>query len=137
MPNPYIPALIAELARAGVTDWAVEQGGKHPKLVYVHQGQRRFYVFPASGSDSQHGVRNAVADLRRHLGIAAPAVAKSTRPKRKRIAAVEAAPDSFTVRPDPLLALLAWKPAPVVVPSRFRWSWAGPGRSRVEVLRDA
>lgn len=134
MPNPYISALTAKLARVGIRDYEIEHGGKHPKLIYQHQGQRRFYVFPASGSDSQHGVRNAVADLRRHLGITAPVVAKSGRPKRKRIAAVEAPPDSFIVRPDPMLALLAWKPAPV--PSRFRWSWAGPGRYRVEVLRN-
>ena len=131
MTNPYIPALSAELERASIHDWTVERGGKHPRIVYMHEGRQRFYVFPGSPSDGQHGIRNAVADLRRHLGLSAPVVVRSTRPKKRRAEAVVQVPDSFAVRPDPLLALLAWKPpAP---PSRFRWIWVGPGRHRVEV----
>lgn len=66
--NPYIPAIRAELTRAGVTDYAFQHGGKHPRVAWTHGGRRRFWVFPSSGSDGQRGLRNMLAGLRRAIG---------------------------------------------------------------------
>jgi len=127
--NEYADALIAELARAGITEHTIEQGGKHPRLIYHQDGKRRMYVFPASPSD-RRGLINAVTDIRRHLGIAAPKRAKSARPAKTRIIRDDAPmPTSFSVRPDPLAMLSAWKP-----PSRFRWVRTGGRTWNIEVI---
>ena len=132
MRGEYADALRAELLRAGVTDFEFQHGGKHPRVVYMHEGQRRMFVFPASPSDGRHGLRNAVADFRRHLGIAAPKQSRSRRIAKPRKAqdAISTTPDSFTVKPNPLLVLRAWKPA-----SRFAWIKTEGPTWRVEVLR--
>lgn len=79
----YTDAAQAEFTRAGVTEWHIEQGGKHPRIVYQHEGVERFYVIPATPSDSARGVLNMASDLRKALGITGPRVKKSTRPPRK------------------------------------------------------
>lgn len=132
--NPYIPAIRDEMARLGITDYEFRRGGKHLRVVWTRDGQSRFYVFPSSPSDGQRGMQNMLAGLRREIGVAAPERAKSVRPKKRRARDVLAVPDEFTVRPDPLLVLLAWKPAPP--PSRFLWVRTRGTTWRVEVLRD-
>ena len=119
----YTDAAQAEFARAGVTEWRIEQGGKHPRIVYQHGGVERFYVIPATPSDSVRGVLNMASDLRKALGITGPRVKKSTRPpsKRNRTTGVPM-PDSFYVAPDPFAVLLGWKPAPPT--PRAEWARA-------------
>ncbi len=82
----YVAALAVELARVGVHEHEVRTIGRfgHPRLYYIYEGREQYVILPGSPSDSRAGIRNAVGFLRRQLGIAAPAVAKSTRaPKRR------------------------------------------------------
>ena len=131
----YVAAFAEELARVGVTEYETYTHGRtgHPRFVYVYQGQTRTVILPASPSDSRNGLRNAVAFLRRQLGIGAPVVPKSTRPPKRRSAA--SAPISLAgtldARPDPLAVLAAWKPAPPP-PSRWTWRRIGPRQWAVE-----
>jgi hypothetical protein len=125
----YIEAIREEMARAGITNYEFEHGGKHPRVVWVQGKQRKFYVYPASPSDSRHGILNMLADLRRELGIAPPMRGKSTRAPKARAKAPPAAMPEITVKGDPLLRLKAWKP-----PSRFAWFRLSGNSWRVQVL---
>jgi len=110
--NPYIPALEAELRRAGVRTWHYELA-RHNKLRFWWRGQRQTLVFPQSPSDAR-GAKNAVAQLRRMLGLSAPKRGNGTG-KRRRAPAVDRPPELSGVAPaDPWAALRAWaaEPAP-------------------------
>lgn len=108
-PHPYIAALSAELARAGIRDYEVDTRRPHWRLSFMHNGQRRFVVFPASPSDSQRGVRNAVGFLRRTLGLAAPARGKSERPAKVRAERpLPSLRGALDARPDPMAVLAGW-----------------------------
>jgi len=72
-------AIARELAAAGIEEYRVEHGGKHPKLVFMHQGQVRNYIL--SGSPSDHrALRNMVHDLRGLLGLTAARSAAAAAP---------------------------------------------------------
>jgi hypothetical protein len=62
-------AIARELKAAGVDQYQVERGGKHPRLVFTHAGRQINYTL--SGSPSDHrALRNMVHDLRGLLGLA-------------------------------------------------------------------
>jgi hypothetical protein len=109
--NPYVVAITAELRRLDVK-FHFEKGGKHPRVVMDHNGKCQFYVFPGSGMSGAHGIRNCISDIRRLLGVPAPARGKSGMRKCRaaRLDDAPVLPDSFVVRPDPFLVLLALKP---------------------------
>jgi hypothetical protein len=71
-------AISRTLTAAGIGRYEITQGGKHPRLVFVHQGRRIDYVLPGSSSDHR-ALRNVVGDLRRLIGRP-PAQAGSDRP---------------------------------------------------------
>lgn len=94
-------ALIAVLKKAGCATYEIRRSRRgHPRLYYTWQGRERFYVLPGTASDSYRGVRNAVADLRRELGVVRR---KSARPRKAHPRAPEPLqePHSFTILPDP------------------------------------
>jgi hypothetical protein len=66
MRNPCIDAAITELRKAGIYDYEIAHGGKHPQVHWGANGTRRFYAVPGTPSDvrSAHNVR---ADIRRML----------------------------------------------------------------------
>lgn len=68
MKHEHIDRLVKELQRHGARDVGVEYGGKHPRINFTHEGQRRFYVTPLTPSDHRSGM-NSLADLRRILGV--------------------------------------------------------------------
>lgn len=141
----FIEAMAAELDRAGITEYEVAHGGKHPRLIYMHNGQRKIAVFPSTPSDP-YGLLNKVAFLRRELGLSAPERGKSTRPKKRGPAAPAAEKPpvltTFTAS-DPFAVLATWRPAPrapLPAPTaspRFLWTRTGGRQWRVEVMRDA
>ncbi len=59
-----------QMQAAGITEHRLEMGGKHPRLVYVQNGQTHSYTLPGTPSDHR-AARNLVADLRRALGLSA------------------------------------------------------------------
>lgn len=61
-----LAALRIELEAHGVHKVALERGGKHPRLVFTHEGKERSLVFPCTPSDPR-SVANTLADLRRLL----------------------------------------------------------------------
>lgn len=95
--------LFAVLEQAGVTDYRVEQGRKHRKLRFVHDGRERLYVFSTSPSDRRSTV-NAVTDLRAILGVRRERRDGSRR-RRLTIARAVKAPETITILPDPWEAL--------------------------------
>lgn len=130
----YVAALAVELARVGVDDYQVRSVGRlgHPRLFYTYKDREQFVVLPASPSDSRAGIRNAVGFLRRQLGIAAPTVAKSARPAKRRAGERDITiAGCLDARPDPLAVLAQWRPAPP--PSRWAWRRVGPRQWAVEV----
>jgi len=131
--SDYRNALLAELARAGVTEYEFQYGGKHPRIVFWHNGKRVMYVYPASPSDTNRGILNAVSGIRKLLGLAAPARGKSDRPPKARIRRDAPAPvlESFACA-DPFAKLAEWKP-----PSRFIWTRRTSREWRVDVVRSA
>jgi hypothetical protein len=66
MRNPCIEAAIAELRDAGVYDYELARGGKHPQIHWGANGARRFYALPGTPSDWR-SVQNVRADIRRIL----------------------------------------------------------------------
>lgn len=72
-------AITRELAAAGIERYEIEHGGKHPRLVFVHQGRPLSYVLPGSPSDHR-ALRNMVRDLRALLGLTGAARAAPTEP---------------------------------------------------------
>jgi hypothetical protein len=84
MANVCLDTAIAELKGAGVYDFKIVSGGKHPQLQWQINGVLRFYALPGSASDwrTPHNVR---ADIRRMLkadGLLAPvAVEEKHRPR--------------------------------------------------------
>jgi hypothetical protein len=67
--SPYVTAIRSELTRHGVTDYEFQRGGKHPRVLYSVGERRLMYVFPGSTSDSRRGVKNAIAGIRRQIGV--------------------------------------------------------------------
>jgi hypothetical protein len=63
--------VVAWLREAGAADVRVEQPSArgHPRIVSRWQGEERFYVVPSSPGDVMRGEVNAIADLRRILGL--------------------------------------------------------------------
>src|SRR5688500_19440798 len=65
----------------GVIDWLREVGAEgvhiahpsrgHPRIVFSWRGEERSYVVPSSPGDAVRGQANAIADLRRMLGLVA------------------------------------------------------------------
>lgn len=111
MRNDCLNALLTELNHQGITDFAVEHGGKHWKVRIVHGGRLYRAVCPVSSSDWR-APRNAVSDLRRSLGLER-VIRKSGRRKRKgrKRPAAERGPcptpaaPLAPVKPDPWAAL--------------------------------
>jgi hypothetical protein len=82
MSSSYIAALTAVIKAHGGTNYAVEHGGKHPRLVFWPEGQRLTYVFPATPSDHR-GIHNALSNLHRLMGVRRQ-LHKSARPRPRR-----------------------------------------------------
>lgn len=61
-------AIARELKAAGVGHYKVEHGGKHPRLVFEHDGRPLSYTLPGSPSDHR-ALLNMVHDLRGLLGL--------------------------------------------------------------------
>jgi len=64
-------AIARELKAAGVEHYKVERGGKHPRLVFEHDGRQLSYTLPGSPSDHR-ALLNMVHDLRGLLGFNLP-----------------------------------------------------------------
>ncbi|EPY00449.1 hypothetical protein [Magnetospirillum fulvum] len=64
-------AITRELKAAGVEHYKVERGGKHPRLVFEHDGRQFSYTLPGSPSDHR-ALLNMVHDLRGLLGLNLP-----------------------------------------------------------------
>jgi len=64
-------AIARELKTAGVEHYRVERGGKHPRLVFEHDGRPFSYTLPGSPSDHR-ALLNMVHDLRGLLGLNLP-----------------------------------------------------------------
>jgi len=103
VPNPYLPALIAELRAHGITETWVDRAHPHPRLYWRHDGCRRFYVVPSTPGD-RRGVDNALSDLRRVLGVKR-ITRHSDRPARRRNRTKAAVALTLTCRSDPMAAL--------------------------------
>lgn len=103
-----IQAVIAELQRHGIKGRLVKQKRGHPRIYFTQDGQERFYVLPNSGSDSRRGTQNALADVRRMIGVSG-AKPKSSRKKGYRPKQVEApkAPEAITPGSAGLAGLMA------------------------------
>jgi len=84
----YLPAIEAELRRAGVTAWDVIQG-RHLKVRFTWNGRTHTFVTPRSPSETR-GIRNCLADLRAIIGK--PQRRKSERQAKQRAAPVERLP---------------------------------------------
>ena len=104
--SAYAAIAKAELLRAGVTSYAFEIGGKHPRLIFVHNGRPRMYVLPGSPSDHR-GPMNMRTDLRRMLGLGAEQKAAPRERRRRKRYASDAAPPlpAMLPRPDPFAVL--------------------------------
>ena len=103
--SAYAAIAKAELLRAGVTAYTFEMGGKHPRLVFIHNGRPRVYVLPGSPSDHR-GPLNMRTDLRRMLGIVAEKGEPRERRRRKRYASDVPPPmPAMLPRPDPFAIL--------------------------------
>ena len=115
MCNEMLDSLIDELARAGITRWAVEHGGKHPKLRFSFDGRDLCIVYPGSSSDHR-AQANAVSFLRRILGVrrAPPPNPTKLPPNpghRARRQTISPPPAQISARPDPFAALARLLPA--------------------------
>lgn len=75
--------LFAILAEVGATDARIEDGGKHPKLVYCWKGRERFYVLSGTSSDPNIS-KVQQSDLRRILGLTGGPKRVGARRQRKR-----------------------------------------------------
>ena len=101
--TPHIRHLITVLEDNGARDVYVQMGGKHPRLMFVYDGVKQFYVVPGTSSDRRARI-NATTDLRRMTG--GRDVRKSKRAKRRRIQVIESlSAPTLTVKPDPFETL--------------------------------
>lgn len=63
-----LPACEAVLAEFGIADFFVENGGKHPNIVYRHGGVEHRYPMPSTGiTKGAHANRYVAGNLRRKL----------------------------------------------------------------------
>ena len=63
-----LPACELALAEFGVTEFFVENGGKHPNLVYVHGGVEHRFPMPSTGiTKGRDASRYVAGNLRRKL----------------------------------------------------------------------
>lgn len=99
-------ALIAVLTKAGACDVQIVQGGKHPRVSYVWNGNSGFYVFSGTPSDSRRGTKNAVCELRKILGLTEPVKRIGARRSRKLHSDSRPVPMPHTITPIP-----AWQDA--------------------------
>lgn len=108
MPEPYAPYLIAELRQHGVTEYELDDSGKHYKLRFNWQGQNLMHVFPRSPSDTR-GVLNCLSDLRRQMNVKRVVHKSSTKTTRRRNHTEAHRDLTITVKADPFAALAALK----------------------------
>lgn len=66
--NDYVTRIESFLGRHRIDDYRFVRRRKHRAVVVTHRGEVTTVIFPASGSDWR-GPRNAVAKLRRALGL--------------------------------------------------------------------
>lgn len=100
--NADIEAALLAVIRdeAGVADWSIEPGGKHPKLVFDHGGRTHKIAFSRSPSD-RRGALNAASDLRKTLGLTKPAQVKNSANKERQRNKTEPQPEfTLTEKPD-------------------------------------
>lgn len=64
----YIPPLTAELKRHGATGIEIDRAHPHPRISFIWNGARMFFVTGSSPSDCK-GLDNALSDLRRLMGV--------------------------------------------------------------------
>lgn len=73
----------AFLRASGVDRIRIEKGGRHPKLVFMWQGREIKRVISATPSDARAPL-NAIADLRREMGLTAGGGAQGERREKRR-----------------------------------------------------
>lgn len=109
MPDSYGPLLVEELHIHGVTEWEIDQTGRHNKLRFRWNDKTLLHVFPKTPSDS-HGLQNSLSCLRTTLGVRRVIrKSKHKKQKRARSAATAAPPAEISVLPDPFAALAKLK----------------------------
>ena len=102
MSGDYLPDLIAELQRHGVTEWRVDRRHRHLKLYFHHQCREKLCVTSRSPSD-RFGRKQALAALRRQLGVKNRSLKTSANPRRcQRPERPVEAPSALTLRPNAL-----------------------------------
>jgi hypothetical protein len=81
--NECLDSAIAMLKEAGIYDYRVVPGSKHPQLRWEINGQPRFYALPGSASDwrSSHNVRSDMRRILRDDGLLQP-IAEPPKPPR-------------------------------------------------------
>lgn len=61
--------IVEWLRETGAEGVHIAQSGKHPRVFFRWRGDERSYVLPSSPGDTLRGQVNAIADLRRILGL--------------------------------------------------------------------
>lgn len=63
-----LPACEAVLVEFEITEWFVENGGKHPNIVYRHAGIEHRFPMPSTGmTKGPNAVKYVAGNLRRKL----------------------------------------------------------------------
>jgi hypothetical protein len=115
--------LIEEIKTHGVTAWEIDTSHKHPQLRFEWNGSPMMFVFSSTPSDNKAHL-NALATLRRMMGVRR-IIKKSTSPPKRRARTILLSKMSeFTVKPNPLNALA---PAAEIARQRVRDAF-GAGR---------
>jgi len=104
-------AIARTLTEAGIAHYEITQGGKHPRLVFHHEGRRIDYILPGSSSDHR-ALRNIVGDLRRLIArpptpsrpVAPPAAAAGNESLARAAARIAANPPQHPTPRDLKLA---------------------------------
>ena len=91
MPEPYLPHLVNELQVHGVTDYFLDDTGKHYKLRFVWHDKPLMHVFPRTPSDTK-GLQNCLSDLRKQMNVKKQIRKSAHAHRRKRTKAAIVAP---------------------------------------------
>lgn len=98
--RPHLREIKDWLEEHGAAGVRVEQGGKHPRVIFRFEGQERFYVTAGTPGDRSCGLDNTRSDLRHMLGLV-PAIKRvgRRRTRRHRAAPQVIRPETITITP--------------------------------------
>jgi hypothetical protein len=115
--------IIAAMEGYGATDMELTQGRKHFRLWFTWNGKRQFYILAGTTGDELRGVDNALADLRKIMGLSNAKPKSVRRGQHKDVRKREVlTPPTLTVKPDPMLALVV---ATINPETAWRLWWRG------------